>query len=229
MEQFKKIVGIWITKYFSHPSYYKIDGKPVFMLYDLSKFEQGFGGTAKAKAALDCFRAEVEKAGFPGLHLQLVTWGPPSWAVYNYMGMNKGENTEPLYKALGFDSLTHYQWQSMLGGEKDYAKVIDLIDEENARMDALPDTVFFPHVTLGWDNNPRYKKLRPYVIDNNTPANVGEAFRRAKAYVDAHDLPAPLITVNSWNEWTEGSYLEPDDLYGYGYLQALKKVFVDEE
>ena len=96
-------------------------------------------------------------------------------------------------------------------------------------MDALLDTVFFPHVTLGWDNNPRYKKLRPYVIDNNTPANVEEAFRRAKAYVDAHDLPAPLITVNSWNEWTEGSYLEPDDLYGYGYLQALKKVFVDEE
>ncbi len=229
MDQFKKIVNIWITKYFSHPSYYKIDGKPVFMLYDLRKFEQGFGGTAGAKAALDYFRAETEKAGFPGLHLQLVTWGPPEWSVYNYMGMNKGENSVPLYKALGFDSLTHYQWQSMLGGERDYAKIIDLIDEENARMDAIEDTTFFPHVTLGWDNNPRYKKLRPYVIDNNTPALVEEAFRRAKAYVDSHDLPAPLITVNSWNEWTESSYLQPDDLYGYGYLEALKKVFVDEE
>ena len=38
----------------------------------------------------------------------------------------------------------------------------------------------------------------------------------------------PLITVNSWNEWTEASYLQPDDLYGYGYLEAIKKVFVDE-
>lgn len=51
-----------------------------------------------------------------------------------------------------------------------------------------------------------------------------------KAYLDLHpELKAPLITINSWNEWTEGSYLEPDDLNGYGYLEAVKKVFVDQE
>ena len=37
-----------------------------------------------------------------------------------------------------------------------------------------------------------------------------------------------LITVNSRNEWTETSYLRPDDLYGYGYLEAIKKVFSKE-
>ena len=37
-----------------------------------------------------------------------------------------------------------------------------------------------------------------------------------------------LITINSWNEWTETSYLEPDNVYGYGYLKAVKKVFVEE-
>ena len=50
----------------------------------------------------------------------------------------------------------------------------------------------------------------------------------AKDYVDSHSLPAPLITINSWNEWTETSYLQPDTLHGYGYLEAIRRVFGSE-
>ena len=53
------------------------------------------------------------------------------------------------------------------------------------------------------------------------------ALRMAKQYVDTHNLPARLITVNSWNEWTETSYLMPCNVFGYGYLEAVKKVFID--
>ena len=62
-------------------------------------------------------------------------------------------------------------------------------------------------------------------MKNNTPENVRKASQKAKQYVDNHSKQAPLITINSWNEWTENSYLQPDDLYGYGYLKAAKEVF----
>ena len=96
-------------------------------------------------------------------------------------------------------------------------------------IDETTDVPYFPHVSCGWDNNPRFKKFRPGIVKNNTPQNVEKALRMAKAYADAHPNQAPLVTVNSWNEWTETSYLQPDNLYGYGYLEAIKKIFLEEE
>ena len=60
---------------------------------------------------------------------------------------------------------------------------------------------------------------------NNTPEEVKKCFEMAKAFSDKYNT-TPLITINSWNEWTEMSYLEPDDVYGYGYLEAVRDVFL---
>ncbi|WP_214626814.1 glycoside hydrolase family 99-like domain-containing protein [Paenibacillus agaridevorans] len=38
----------------------------------------------------------------------------------------------------------------------------------------------------------------------------------------------PIVTINSWNEWTEGSYIEPDTINGMGYLEAIRTVFKPE-
>ena len=63
-------------------------------------------------------------------------------------------------------------------------------------------------------------------MTNNTPENFKKALLLAKDFCDKSDIH-PLITVNSWNEWTETSYLEPDDVNGYGYLDAIKEVFLN--
>ena len=228
METFKKLVARWIGEYFSHPSYYKVNGCPIFMLYDLRKFEEGFGGREGALEAVNYFREEVKKAGYPGLHLQLITWGNGPYATFNYRGIGGTEETTPLAEYLGFDSMTYYQWVSVVPFGRDYAEVLPDVQKDYDLM-AQQKIPFVPQVSLGWDNNPRYKRLKPTITTNTTPEMIEKGLRQAKAYADTHDLPVPMVVINSWNEWTETSYLHPDDINGYGYLEAVKKVFVDED
>ena len=128
-------------------------------------------------------------------------------------------------RELGFDSLTNYQFVHMTNMNRRYAEAFADIRRQWAAFEHDFDVPYFPHVSIGWDNNPRFDKFLPNICQENTPEEFEKALRTAKEYVDTHDLPVPLITVNSWNEWTETSYLEPDDLYGYGYLEAVRRVF----
>ena len=98
-------------------------------------------------------------------------------------------------------------------------------------MNELKPAAFFAHASVGWDQNPRYPpgKAVPTVLDS-TPAKFEVALRRAKDWTDRNVPPSlpKLVTINSWNEWTEGSYLEPDQHFGFGYLEAIRRVFLPE-
>ena len=85
------------------------------------------------------------------------------------------------------------------------------------------DVIFFCYFT----NLTRFQTFRPGVMRDCTPDAIEAALRAAREYVDAHPGQPPLVTLNSWNEWTETSFLQPDDLYGYGYLDAVRRVFLE--
>jgi hypothetical protein len=78
-------------------------------------------------------------------------------------------------KILGFDSQTHYQIVHFTHIDRDYAEIIPDMVKEWALMDKTYDIPYFPHVSVGWDNNPRFQTFRPGVVKNNTP----EQFRKA--------------------------------------------------
>ena len=62
------------------------------------------------------------------------------------------------------------------------------------------------------------------VLGGNTPQNFEAALQSAKAFLEERDAPR-ILTLNAWNEWTEGSYLEPDTQHEYSYLEAIHNVF----
>ena len=220
---FETIVNRAIDRYFSHPCYYKIDGKPVYMLFDLMNLIPGLGGVDETRRALDYFRERTVKAGFPGLELHLTI------RSRDYMKRKLDEKTDifTFINETGFDGVTHYQFFDFADMGRPYPEILEDVKKEWAYIDENIKAPYYPQVSLGWDANPRYNRLHKDICVENTPDNIRIACEMAKAYVDSHKaLKAPLITVNSWNEWTEGSYLHPDSLYGYGYLEAIRDVFM---
>ena len=221
--EFDRVCRRVIDLYFTRPNYYKIDGCPVFMIYDVMNLVKGLGGIDNTRDALEHFRALVKAAGFPELHLQLTVW---SEGAINVSGVdaNRSGSAKDIVNMLGFDSVTHYQFVHFTDCNRDYLEILPDVQKEWDRLRTEYSVPYYPHVTVGWDNNPRHHFLTLPIMKNNTPENFKKGLEMAKDYADRYN-DVPLITVNSWNEWTEMSYLEPDDVYGYGYLEAIRDVF----
>jgi hypothetical protein len=223
-DEFEIICHRFIEKYFSQPNYYTIDDKPVFMIYSLNNLIYGLGGVEQTIDALKWFRKEVKKAGYKGLELQysLRLDGQRDIIAREF---NYGEEKE-LVKQLGFNSLTHYVYAHMTGIDRDYKEVLeDAVGIWNWVSDNY-EAKYYPQVSVGWDASPRTHNFIGGITKNSNPENFEAALRKARDFVDKHPDQAPLITVNSWNEWTETSYLMPCAMHGYGYLEAIKAVFM---
>ena len=230
---FRFITDLIVDRYFSHPSYLKVEGCPYFSIYDLGQFVAIHGSVEATRKAIDAFRERVRSAGFPDLHFNAVVWGKPVLP-----GEKVIRDLPQLITALGFDSVTSYvlihhveldetpftPFQKVL---KKYLQVWDRMEEQY-------NIPYFPNITMGWDNSPRtlqsdiWGPLPESTFSNCIGGNTPEAFQEAleiyRKRLSQRDGPT-LFSINAWNEWTEGSYIEPDQMTGMGYLEAIAKVF----
>ncbi|MEK7718890.1 MAG: glycoside hydrolase family 99-like domain-containing protein [Bacteroidota bacterium] len=219
-DNFKIIVDRVIKQYFKQPNYFKIDNEPVFSIYSVTDLVQSFNGIEGTRKALDYFQEEVKKAGFPGLHIQLIGgYGKPHLLDGKY-GEGKGINE--IVSDLNAKSVTLYNWSSPAGLE-DYLEYGEGAMSLRNKYDSTLTVPFFPCISVGWDTSPRYPKQSVIHI-NNTPDSFAAYLQKTKNYVNQHPEQPKLLIINAWNEWVEGSYLEPDMRWGYGYLEAVKKV-----
>lgn len=222
-KNFKIIVDRVINQYFKQPNYFKIDGQPVFSVFSVEKLMESFGGSAEeTRKALDYFRDEVKKAGFPGLHIQ---WNQGGGSL---MSEERAAKFKKNVDAMGFNSVTMY---NMGGRVEDYLAYGSNSIKIREQMDEILNIPVFPCVSIGWDDTPRFpaKGINDVVHYNNTPTSFATLLSKAKEYADNHPDQPKLITINAWNEWVEGSYLLPDMLYGFDYLEAVKSVFIEKK
>jgi hypothetical protein len=235
LESFDRLTDHVIKNYFSQPNYLSIAGAPYFSIYELGTFIQGMGGLEIAKKALDMFTHKVTAAGFAGLHLNAVVWG-----VQVLPSEIKLEHPREIIDALGFSSITSYAWVHHYDLGKGAALTCPYSEalkhnadfwQQAAREYAVP---YYPNVSMGWDPTPRTQQDVPYQVDmypwtavlgGNTPEAFKNALQRARNFLDAQSLSPKLLTINAWNEWTEGSYLLPDTVNGTAYLEAIREVF----
>ncbi len=224
--EFERLAQRVLRKYFFQPSYYTIDGQPVFSIYELKTLIAGLGGLEQTRDALLWFKDTVKKAGLPGLHLQCILIGAGMNA--NPSAADGSDLSLQDVQTLCFDSLTHYQYCHFTNIDRPYDDLMPDVVKTWQRVNQHYAVPYFPHVSLGWDANPRFTMFQPGITTHNEPEHFEQALRQAKAFIDTMAVNPPLMTLNSWNEWTETSYLQPDTLYGYRYLEAVKKVFLEK-
>lgn len=73
---------------------------------------------------------------------------------------------------------------------------------------------------VGFDASPR-RGAEAKVIYGATPSKFAKYLR--ELIKKSEDLNNDMIFLTAWNEWGEGAYLEPDEKYKYGYLEAIQK------
>jgi len=225
-KNYRIIVNRVISQYFHKRNYFKIDGEPVFSIFNFHKFVTDFGGLQGAREALDYFREETIRAGFPGLHVQIIAFGgnEKNPGILR-QDLSEGKSNSELVSLLGINSVTKYNWGQAEGVE-DYIVWGEQAMKRRMNWDAALDIPYIPNVSIGWDDTPRFPdKGQQHVIHyHKSPESFAAYLQRAMDYIEKHPDQPRLITLFSWNEWVEGGYLLPDMRWEYGYLEAVKKV-----
>ncbi len=84
------------------------------------------------------------------------------------------------------------------------------------------DCNMIPCAFTDWDNTPRHG-TRGSVYQDANPDKFKKYFKQLVENTK-HYYHTDMVFIFAWNEWAEGGYLEPDERFEFGYLNAIKEV-----
>ncbi|MCE2507650.1 MAG: glycoside hydrolase family 99-like domain-containing protein [Nitrosopumilaceae archaeon] len=201
-----------IIRYFKHPNYIRINGKPLFLIYNISAFPN-------ILSTIHCWRNVCRKEGIGEIYLAMIE-------SFKHSIDRKNPNIYGLDATVEFPPHGSYSPiatpcknlnQEYNGQVYDYRKTT----KQHLEMD-IPNYTRFRGVMPGWDNTARRQNNSS--IFYHAKPKIYESWLNA-IVKQTHERPCKderLVFINAWNEWAEGAYLEPDRKFGFAYLKATK-------
>jgi hypothetical protein len=234
MEDLDRVVDYCAEHYFHEPNYWRINDKPVYVLWDIPHFADELGGYDAARAGLERMQERAQRNGLPGLYF-IANIGCCDDNPYCC-----GYDRVPTVHDLGFESVFAYNIVRTpnylnLPNEMPVVPYEQMIASHQHCWDQIEKwgVPHHPVATVGCDVTPRWHRgvrfpmdyqalsYEPIVVEN-TPEKFGELCGMALRQMAKNPEPR-AIWLNAWNEWSEGMYLLPEQYYGTGYLEALRE------
>ena len=218
LEDCLAVTHYWIENYFRRPEHLTFDGKPVVIIFSVDRLRADLGSEG-VKRAFAAMREECRRAGLNGLYLI---------ACVGDVGGARQATAE------SYDAVTAYNWPQLgMTGNGMFASFETLVPAYRRHWEHLIGESPIPLTPLpvcgGWDS-------RPWHGENNLVrfGRTPELFKRhlldARQVLETEkpNSKAPkAIIIEAWNEWGEGSYIEPHSEFGFGYLDAIRDIFTD--
>jgi lipopolysaccharide biosynthesis protein/glycosyltransferase involved in cell wall biosynthesis len=198
----------WLAEAFADPRYLRVHGRPPFLVYRPLDLPD-------PRRTTEVIRRVCSQAGLPEPFL---------------LGMNAFKDID--YRTIGFDGTVDFEPQlSVLGEvlEDDGLKQCDYVEARRLMQTQRSGRSFpvYPTVVAGWDNTPR-RGEHGIVLTDSSPRHFESGVREATVPLLARPFEDRLLFLNAWNEWAEGNHLEPDRRFGLGYLEAVRRVLLDD-
>ena len=213
----------WLANAFRDKRYIKVGERPLFLVYRARSIPDPVKTTS-------IWRDEARKLGFRELYLCRVesfaeeherpaclgfdasVEFQPDWSSFPTLTM-------PLRRGRMWQYLTRWGLSSKAYQQNDvysYKRLAELMRRRD-----LPPYKRFPCVTPGWDNSSR-RKRGAIILKGSTPKLYRRWLEATLARFEPYGPGENLMFINAWNEWGEGSHLEPDKRWGRAYLEATR-------
>ncbi|OWV83274.1 hypothetical protein ATY79_14960 [Rhizobium sp. R693] len=205
-----------LARYVRDERYIRINGKPLIVVYRPSLLPS-------AKETSDRWRNWFREHGIGEIYLAYTqsfeTVDPEKYGFDAAIEFPPNNSGPPIItdrvkkKHRDFDGIV-YDWSVLPERAKKYRDV-------GYRL--------FRSVCPSWDNTARRKSKGAIFVNSTPDAYQGwleDAVSETCRTIDSVD--ERIVFVNAWNEWAEGAHLEPDQKYGYAWLDATRRALTGE-